>query len=94
MAEAVDTTDLIPVIPPVEIAKSLAEIEIDAVVQAMQSDGPAGAELLLMVHRDGRMTLRAEHPPMVIAAYLLKFATSLAEELGETNQWPEPPVEG
>lgn len=89
--KAVDT---VPVLAPglAETPVRLpVEDEIEAVTAAMREDGPDGAELIIMVHRNGRMTMRAEHPPMQIAMYLMRLAEAIATELSG-NEWPEPPT--
>lgn len=89
--------DLIPVYVPEEpvdldVSVTRSSEELAAVTQAMLEDGPEGASLIIMVHRNGRLTMRAENKPMEIAAYLLKLATAIAEEIGADNEWPKPPA--
>ena len=63
------------------------ESELTEVTAAMASDGPQGALLLLIAHRDGRITLRSHYEPHETAAWLHEVGVSLIGEY-PNNEWP------
>ena len=69
---------------------TILDDEVEQVREAMTSDGPQGALLILMAHRDGRITLRSNYAPEQTAAWLYELAFTLMREYPD-NQWPGAP---
>ena len=54
---------------------------------ALESDGPGGPGLVLLVHNDGRVTLKSSYDPQTVAGWLNEFAMNLIAQY-PNNQWP------
>lgn len=66
---------------------TILEDEQRQVAEVMASDGPNGALLLLIAHRDGRITLRSNYSPHDTAAWMYEVGVSLVGEYPD-NEWP------
>lgn len=71
----------------VEPEVTVLDSELEQVAEAMTSDGPQGALVILMAHRDGRVTLRSSYAPKQTAGWLYELAITLMKEY-PTDQWP------
>lgn len=80
--QTIDGTDVAPEV-------TLLDTEMEQVAEAMQSDGPQGALIILMAHRDGRITLRSNYDPHQTASWMYELAITLMQQYPE-NQWPTP----